>query len=89
MCHSVDPNFGKSKVMLLRSKDPDVLTKGKVCRSFLFVCLFFLNLSHYNKPSVLVVFLVQTEMAAFGQDLMLCKADDLDLIRVRTCVMLF
>ncbi|KAM6924343.1 HAUS augmin-like complex subunit 7 [Xenentodon cancila] len=48
ICRSINPNFGNSKVMLLRSKDPDVLTK---------------------------------EMAAFGQELMLCKAADLDLIR--------
>ncbi|XP_061591548.1 HAUS augmin-like complex subunit 7 [Cololabis saira] len=48
ICRSINPNFGNSKVMLQRSKDPDVLTK---------------------------------EMAALGQELMLCKADDLDLIR--------
>ncbi|XP_037335298.2 HAUS augmin-like complex subunit 7 isoform X2 [Pungitius pungitius] len=48
ICSSINPNFGHSKTMVVRSSSPDVLTK---------------------------------EIAALGQELMLCRADDLDLIR--------
>ncbi|XP_051281152.1 HAUS augmin-like complex subunit 7 isoform X1 [Dicentrarchus labrax] len=47
ICSSINPNFGNSKAMSVRSKDPEVLCK---------------------------------EIAVLGQELMLCKADDLDLI---------
>ncbi|XP_030590052.1 HAUS augmin-like complex subunit 7 [Archocentrus centrarchus] len=46
ICSSISPNFASS--MLVRAKEPDVLTK---------------------------------DMAVLGQELMLCKASDLDLIR--------
>ncbi|XP_060914646.1 HAUS augmin-like complex subunit 7 [Labrus mixtus] len=48
ICSSINPNFGNSKVRLVRSKDPEDLTK---------------------------------DMVSLGHEMMLCKANDLDLIR--------
>uniref|UniRef100_A0A3B4Z0S6 Uncharacterized protein n=1 Tax=Stegastes partitus TaxID=144197 RepID=A0A3B4Z0S6_9TELE len=39
--------------------------------------------------TAVICFRVQTEMAMFGQELMLCRAGDLDLIRVSYCIELF
>ena len=53
--YRINPNFGNSKAMLLKPKDPDVLTKGQVVAQWItflhrihkmLLLLFFLNLSN-------------------------------------------
>lgn len=77
----IKPKFGTSEGMSAESKDPDDLDRSALRLKFNPLKLLFWSLIYLLL--LLLGRIVLAEIAVIGQELMLCKVDDLDLIRVR------